>query len=112
MPDDNPIGIGAQLRGATRRLDRDAVAVVIEATGCLGHRDLDLVETVERARVGDQAGPLGLEDFPYGLVDLLGCLLHVPGQAARCSQRELITVGKVQPRRKQMLARVADLVST
>src|SRR5207302_2041965 len=50
-PDNDAIGIGAQLGSAPRRLNRDAVAVVVEAhQAALRHRDLDLVEAVERAR--------------------------------------------------------------
>src|SRR4051794_7638668 len=44
-PDNDAIGIGAQLGSAPRRLDRDAVAVVVEAhQAALRHRDLDFVE--------------------------------------------------------------------
>src|SRR5204863_8042353 len=103
-PDDDAIGIGAQLGSAPRRLNRDAVAVVVEAhQAALRHRDLDLVEAVERARIGDQAGPLGLEDLPDGLVGLLGMhALPRLGEATPLQPGvELGIAGKVQPRRKQ-----------
>jgi len=70
------------------------------------------VETVERPGVGDQAGPLGLEDFHTVLSICSGCLLarawarQLAASQALSSSRS----AKVQPRRKQMLARVADLV--
>src|SRR5947207_3173834 len=68
-PDHDAIGVNPQLRGAPRRLDRDAVAVVVEARqATLRHRDLDLAEAVERAAIIDQAGLLRLENLPYGLV--------------------------------------------
>src|SRR5205807_6102602 len=112
-PDNDAVGIGAQLGSAPRRLNRDAVAVVVEAhQAALRHRDLDLVEAVERARIGDQAGPLGLEDLPDGLVGLLGMhALPRLGEATRLQPGvELGIAGKVQPRRKQVLADIADLV--
>src|SRR5216684_4642846 len=72
-PDDDAIGVDAQLRGAPRCLDRDAVAVVVEAhQAALRHRDLDLAKAVEGTAIRDQALPLGLEDIPHRLVALLG----------------------------------------
>src|SRR5512133_4396899 len=42
-PDDDAVGVNPQLRGAPGRLDRDAVAVVVEAhQAALRHRYLDL----------------------------------------------------------------------
>src|SRR5207237_6235279 len=68
-PDHDAIGVNPQLRGAPRCLDRDAVAVVVEARqATLRHRDLDLAEAVERAAIIDQAGLLRLENLPHGLV--------------------------------------------
>ena len=111
-PDNDPIGVTAQLRGAPRRLDRDAVAVVVEAhQAALRHRHLDLAEPVERAAVGDQAGLLGLEHLQC-VVALLGMrALARLRQTARFQPGvQLGVIGKVQPRREQALARVADLV--
>jgi hypothetical protein len=59
------IGINPQLRGAARRVDRDAVAAVVEAhQAALRHRDLDLAEAVKGTAIIDQALPLGLEPLP------------------------------------------------
>src|SRR5262249_61198616 len=111
-PDDDALGVNAQLRGPPCRLDRDAVAVVVEAhQAALRHRDLDLAEAVERAAIFDQAGSLGLEDLPDRLVALLGM-----GARARLGETaplqpgiELGVVVKVQPLREHVLSSVADL---
>ena len=72
-PDHDPLGVDAQLRGAPRRLDCDAVAIVVKADqAAFRHRNLDLAKAVERAAIVDQAGSLRLENLPHGLVGLLG----------------------------------------
>src|SRR5215469_15837393 len=112
-PDDNALGINPHLRGAPRRFDRDAVAIVVEAhQAALRHRDFDLAEAVKRPPIGDQARPLGLEHLPNRLVALLGMHARAGlGETARFQPGiELGVVGKVQPRCEQALAHVADLV--
>ncbi len=53
-PDDDALGVNPHLRGAPRRPDRDAVAVVVKAhQAALRHRDLDFAEAVERAAIVD-----------------------------------------------------------
>src|SRR5579884_764622 len=112
-PDDDPLGVDAQLRGAPRRLGRDAVAIVVEThQAALRHRNLDLAEAVEWTAILDQAGPLGLEDLPDCLVALLRMrALARLGEAARLQPGiQLGVIAEVQSRREQVLARVADLV--
>src|SRR5438270_11733223 len=71
-PDNDAIGIGAQLGISPRRLNRDAVAFLVEAhQAALRHRDLDLVEAVEWATIADPACPAGLRN-------LAGCLVGLP----------------------------------
>jgi hypothetical protein len=113
LPAFQPVGVGPDLDRPPDCTGVDRVAVLVEPheTG-LGHRRRNRVESIERADIGDQVRPFGLEHLPDRLVGHVGMLVRFGvGDAPIFEPGIQLSVGfELGSRHEEPLPDHADLV--
>src|ERR1700722_15743155 len=113
LSNDDAFGIGVDLDRPANRAGVDGVSVVVEPHEAgLRHRSRQRVESIEATAMGNELGPLLLEDFPDGPVRTLGMGMRLGVGDALIDEPgiQLIVGFDPQPWREEAFADKADLV--
>ena len=113
LPAFQTVGVGPDFDRPPDSPGIDRVAVLVEAHEAgLGHRRRNRVEAIERADIGDQAWPLGLEHLPDRLLGDVGMLVRFGvGDAPILEPGVQFGVGfELRPRHEEPPSKHANLV--
>jgi len=113
LPEDDAFGVGVDLDRTANRAGAHRVFVVVEPHQArLRHGGWLRVESIEATAIGNELGPLLLENLPDGLLGAFGMRMSLGVNDASVHEPsvQLIVGLEPQPRREEALADKADLV--